>query len=911
MPDWKEILRNHLRLDHPAADRETEILEELSQELEQIYREALAGGKSREEAIEIALHDLGDTRTLGWNIRRALTPTLADRISNGRSGPSQTAHPLPAGTGNFFRDLVRDMGHGFRLLLRRPGFSAVVVLTLAFGIGANTAVFSVINSVIFEPLPYGSPDGLVMLWETDRLTSQCPVSGPNFLDWREQSQSLVDVGAIVNRHVNLTGGDQPERVRGCLISAGTVRLLEVPPIQGRTLLREDEEPESERVVLISHNLWQRRFEGDPDVLGRTISLNGDPFTVVGIMPPGFQHPSPWTIGSWIDVWMAMPREYLEDNRGWHKLVVLGRLKDGVSRRTAQQEMNTIAARLQEQYPETNEGQGIWVAPLLLVMVGSTGIQLLLLFGASAVLLLIACGNVAGLLMARATVRQPEIAIRASLGASRGRLVRELVAENLPLFLLGGAVSLLLASWGLNSLRTMIPASIPRAGDVTIDVAVMIFAAGLTLLAGLVFGLIPALASVNRNLTGVLNQGTGSGQVRSGRSRSRAKMMVAQFALTLVLANGAALMLRSYMRLSSLEYGFSSENVVTMGLSLAGSRYDSAEKVRTFYDQTMDRVAALPGVLDVGATSKLPLAGGTNGRVLVEGRQISKSEGPLTDISVVTPGFFPAIGIPLLSGRNLMMQDSAESGMGAIVNQRMSQLCWPGEDPIGKRFSFAEPPEWITVVGVVPNVRQHGLERSARSEAYFPYLPAPPTVLASFTRVRFLVVRTQSDPLSFVPDIREAILAVDNDQPVSDIRTTGQLVSDAMAQRRFHTLLVWIFAAIALVMVTAGIYGMMSFFVARRTHEVGLRIALGANRVTILRHVLGRGLKISMIGLGFGLAGILLSVPVAMNMIYGVSPVDPASVLLGCTFLVAVGLLGSYLPARRAMKVDPVTALRYE
>jgi putative ABC transport system permease protein len=592
MPDWKEILRDRFRLEDPAASRETEIFEELSQELDQIYRDAIAGGKSREEAMEIALSELGDTGSLGQDIKRAVTPSVVDRTSNGKHGPGRLASALPERTGNIFSDLVRDMGHGFRLLLRRPGFSAVVVLTLALGIGANTAVFSVINSVIFEPLPYGSPEVLVMLWETDRVTYQGPVSGPNFLDWREQSQSLENMGAIVNRHVNLSGGDQPERVRGCLVSAGTLALLEVPPLQGRTLVREDEEPGSERVVLISHNLWQRRFSGNPQLLGQTISLNGDPFTVVGIMPPGFQHPSPWTTGSWIDVWMAMPRDYLDDDRAWHKLVVIGRLKEGVSRETAQQEMNTIAARLQQQYPDTNEGQGIWVAPLLLVLVGRTAGQLVLLFCFSAVLLLIACGNVAGLLIARATVRQPEVAIRASLGASRGRLVRELVAENLPLFLLGGAVSLLLASWGLGSLRSLIPASIPRAGEVTIDVTVMIFATVLALLTGLVFGLVPALAAVNRELTGVLNQGTGSGQVRLGRSRSRVKMMVAQVALTLVLANAAALMLRSYMRISNMEYGFSSENVVTMGLSLAGSRYDSAEKVRAFYDQALEKVAAL-------------------------------------------------------------------------------------------------------------------------------------------------------------------------------------------------------------------------------------------------------------------------------------------------------------------------------
>jgi len=883
---WMRLLS---QLSKGALKREID--DELSYHLEMRARDFEAQGMDPESARREAERRFGDLE----RIRRE-----AYRVERARVRRQFRALQLG--------EIGQDLRYGVRQLQRRPGFSAVVVLILALGIGASTAVFSVVKGVFLQPLPYESPDRLVMIWEADRLTDEAPVSDPNFLDWREQNHSFEHIAAFSHRFANLAGGGEPERVLRGMGTAGFFEILRVQLAAGRAFASDEELEGNNRVAVISHDLWMRRFDGDPSVLGAVIVLDGEPHALIGILPAGFEQPSPWFYGHRIDVWTPLA---LQADRGWHRLLVLGRLKDGTSLEAAREDMRNITAQLAEAYPETNEDVSAAVFTLHEQLLGDVGERLFILLAVAGLVLLVACGNVAGLLTARGITRRTEVAVRSALGAGRARLIRQLLMENLPLSLLGGLLGLFAAIWGVGLLRAGLPSGLPRTENITIDGGVLAFTLSVSLLAGLVFGFTPALAFSRANLNESLKEAGRSSATGRGGHRLRNLLVVAQFAVTLVLVNFAALMVNSYVRLRNEDQGFDPSNVLTMGVSLQGPSFAEPAQVRAFYDETLERIAALPGVRYAGATSKLPFSGGTNIRFVIEGHEAETSagQGPLVEISIVTPGYFQAMGIPLLAGRNLTAQDTNPAHPGVIINQRMAESVWPGESPISRRFGY--PPHWATVVGVVGDVRQWGVEHPAIPEAYLPYSPSPPSPLTSFNRVRFLIVRSEIDPLSLAGAIRQEVLSVSRDQPVSQINTMDQILSARMGGRRFNALLTGLFAAMALVLVAAGIYSVMAFFVAQRTHDIGVRVALGAAQGSVVRLVLLRGLKLAVIGVAIGLVGVYVSTRVTERMLYGVRPIDVPTIVGGVAFMIAVALLGSAIPAMRATRVDPIAALRTE
>jgi putative ABC transport system permease protein len=815
-----------------------------------------------------------------------------------------------------YRDEIRqDIRFGLRQLSKKPALPLMIVALLAIGVGANTAIFSVVNAVLLEPLPYASPDRLVMVWDETSKGYALPASHLNFLDWRAESRSLEDFGAFTHVYFNLTGRGEPQRLAGSLVSAGIFELLGVQPQLGRTLLPEEDQPGAPRVVLVSHGLWQRRFGADPGLVGQSITIDGEPFTVIGVVPPDFELPSRWNRGNKSDLWMShyIPsvRTPWMSRREAHWLFVVGRMKDGVSIDEADQEMDVIAKRLEQQYPDANKSLGAArVTPLHEELVRRTGGQLLMLLGAAGLVLLIVCGNVSGLLMAKATTRQTEIAVRSALGAGRWRLIRQHIAENIPLSILGGCLGFVLAVWGIRVLRTILPTNIPRIETVTFDGAVFVFMLALSFFIGILFSLAPAWAAAKTDLTESLKQGRGYSRGHA-RNLTRNVLVVTQFALTLVLANAAILMLQSYFELRNQEYGFSTENVLNLGLSVKGPDYENDEDLFAFYDHVIERVEALPGISHVAVTNKLPLEGGYNSRFAeADDHDFSQTLPPVIEISIVTQNYFRAMGIPLLEGRNFTERRGANGPADAVINKALADKLWPNESPIGKRFRF-DSPFWWTIAGVVGDVRQQGPEWEPMCEIFLPLFSLPDDGEANAKMVKFLVARTERDPMNIVTAIRQEVAHVDPNQPISSVRTMAGVLSSALSRRRFSTLLVGIFATIGLLLVTAGIYGVMSFFVAERTHEIGIRVALGASWSSVQRLVLGQGLKLAAIGVGAGLVGIFATTMLTESMVYGVSPTDAATLVGGTLFLVAVGLLGSLVPAIRATRVDPILALREE
>jgi putative ABC transport system permease protein len=805
--------------------------------------------------------------------------------------------------------LRQDIRCAVRQLVKDPTFTATVVAILAIGVGANTAVFSVFRSVFLEPLAYDTPSQLVALRHSERNGAECcgPLSGPDYLDFRESSETFSSISLFSSASANLTGGDdEPEQVLGGLVTVGMFEMLGVRPVLGRTFLPREEELGAP-VAILSNDLWNRRFDADPGVVGTAITLNREPHTVVGVMPPGFDMPSPYYVGRTHQVYWPLSKERLQDGRGGHWLLGYGRLKEGVTLEAAGEEMAAITGALAEQYPDTNEGKGVRLIDLHEWLFGWVGGQLLVLLGAAGFMLLIVCGNVASLLLARATTRQTEMAIRAAVGASRGRIVRQLLTEGLIVSLVGGAAGVLLAVWGVGVLSAAIPSSIPRIDALTVDRLVLFFALGLSIVTGILFGLAPALTASRANLTESLKEGKGGWSGRSAKNPLRSALVIGQFGLAVLLATSAALMVKSYWRFRDSERGFVAENVLTARLTLQGPQYEDAGRRYAFYRAAIERIGGLPGVTAVGATSKLPLGGGTNTRVWAEDdpERPMQGGGPLIELSRVVSDYFPAMGIELLAGRYLTDQDTVSASPGAIINEEMARRLWPGEDPLGKRFSRRwDTPVWTTVVGVVRNVRQWSLYRPAISEMYLPY-PTDPT------HWFFLTVRTAGDPLSVASAVRREVFALDPDQPLAEVQTMEGMVEGALAGQRFNTILTGLFAGIALLLVAAGIYGVMSYFVARGTHEIGIRIALGGGRPGVLKLVLRRGLKLALLGAGVGIIAVFASIKVIAAMVFGVSPADALTVGAGAVFIILVGLLGSLIPAHRATRVSPLTALRSE
>ena len=811
--------------------------------------------------------------------------------------------------------LIQDVRYGLRMLVKNPGFTAVAVITLALGIGANTAVFSVVNAVLLRPLPYKDAGRLVVVWEQnpERGWYRNIVSAANFVDWRKRNHVFTQMAAIdPQRTFNLTGGGEPEEVWGEQVTTNLFSLLGVRPVLGRDFLPEEDKPGGPRVVILSYGVWQRRYGGDASLVGKQISLNNDSYTVVGIMPADFYFPPFWRELIRVELWVP-GLDLSNPVRTDHADVALARLKPGVSPTQAQAEMDTIARGIQQQYPE-DKGWGVGLVALREQAVGDTRPALLVLFGAVGFVLLIACANVANLMLARATTREKEVAIRTALGAKRTRLIRQFLTESLVLAILGGALGLLLAAWSVQILVALSPKGALGLGgagvdNVAISGGVLAFTIAAAVATGIAFGVAPALAVSKPDLNQSLKEGGRSSGDGSRRNRLRSALVVWEFALALVLLVGAGLMIKTLVRLGQVDLGFNPQNVLTMRIALLGSRYKEPGAQAEFFKQLLERMKSLPGVRWASVSRGLPVEGWNGmGFVTEENPSPPPNEEPDANYLVIGPDYFRVMGVPLLEGRLFTDQDTNESARVVIVNEKLARKQWPGQDPIGRRLRMDgnNNSPWLTVVGVVGNVRTQWPFPDFLSELYVPYTQYPWLLFP-----RHLIVRTVSNPTGLATAIAHEVNALDKDQPVSDIRSLDQLVAEAVAQQRFAMVVLGAFASLALVLAAVGIYGVMAYSVTQRTHEIGLRMALGAQPGDVLSLVVGRGLILTLVGVGAGLAGALALTRFLSSLLYEVRPTDFGTFAAVSLLLIGVALLASYIPARRATKVDPMVALRYE
>ncbi|HVF43315.1 MAG TPA: ABC transporter permease [Pyrinomonadaceae bacterium] len=816
--------------------------------------------------------------------------------------------------------LFQDVRFALRTLWTNRGFALVAVAALALGVGANSAIFSVVNAVVLRPLPYKDPERLVALWVglNQKGFEELEVSAPEFTDFRTRSSSFERVAAYSAGGFNMTGAGEPERIQGLNATADLFPALGVAPLKGRAFTEEEDRPGGDGVVVISHSLWRRRFGGDANVIGKSVTLDGQTCTVVGVMPASFHFPDNDT-----DIWkpMAFDAEMLgPNNRGSHFLSVVGRLKEGVGVEGASAEVAALARTVGGENATTYpRGLTATLRPLQEEVVGeSVRRPLFVMLGAVGLVLLIACANVANLLLARAASRRKEVAVRTALGASRARIVRQLLTESLLLSLAGGACGLVLALWGVDLLVALAPAGTPRVEEVGLDARVVGFTFAVSLFTGVVFGLAPALHASKVDLNESLKEGSRGSTEGPKRGRLRGALVVAEFAIALVLLAGAGLLLKSFARVQEESPGFDASNVLTMRVVLPEAKYRGYEEHRAFYSNLFARLRRLPGVEAVGANNLLPFNGSVGSRTfLIEGRPVPPGQPkPEEQLRFVTPGYFEAMRVPLLRGRDFGERDINGEPRVAVVSRSMAERHWPGEDALGKHIAYSgikqgDKPDWIEIVGVVGDVKHRGLDIDSRPEIYVPVnqplfasRPVPPLSL-------YVAMRTKGDPASLAPAARREVLAVDPEQPVANMKTMRQRIDESVAPRRFNMALLGLFACVAVALAAVGIYGVMSYAVARRTHEIGVRVALGAQGRDVLRLVLSQGMWLAVAGVGAGLAIAYGATRVMSSLLYGVSATDTLTFALVSLLLTAAALLACLIPAWRATKVDPMEALRYE
>ena len=806
-------------------------------------------------------------------------------------------------------NLFRDLRYSIRVLLGKPGFTVIAVITLALGIGANTAIFSAVNAILLRPLPYTEPERLVWIWEHNLASDiqQEPISFPNFSDYREQNQVFENVAAFARWQPILTTAGEPERILADQVSASLFSTLRVEAAEGRTFLPEEDQPGKNRVAILSHGLWKRRFGSDKKIVGEMITLNGIPFTVVGVMPEQYRHSDPGARKP-VELFVPLGLSANTAHRRLDILNVIARLKPSISIDQARAEMETISARLDQQYPETNAGWGVTVIPLHERFIGDVRPAMLLLLGAVAFLLLIACANVANLLLVRAMSRQKEIAIRKALGASRSRLIRLLLTESVLLSLAGGVVGSLLAFLGINILIALSPGNIPRIGEARLDMLALGFTLGVSLLTGIIFGLAPAVEASIPDLNESLKEGGKNPSQGASNGRMRSLLMVSEVSMALILMICAGLMIKSFLRLQQVNAGFNPEGVLTVELALPGSKYREPHQALSFYNEVVRRVESLPGVQAVATVSTVPL--GNNVSVLnleIEGRpQLSLDHVIGAESQIVSPSYFRAMSIPLLKGRLFTDQDVEDVPGVIVINDEMAARYWPNEEVIGKRISLedAKTGPFLTVIGVVGNVHQVTLDSEPYPQMYQAYSQNPAWGAT-------LVVRTASDPIGLISSVRAQVSSIDIDQPLYNVRTMEQVFSESISRQRFNTLLIGLFTVVALALAAVGIYGVISYSVSHRSHEIGIRMALGAQQRDILKMIIEYGLKLALIGVAIGLVAAFVLTRVMTSLLYGVSAIDPLTFAISAIILIGVALLGCYIPARRATKVEPMIALRCE
>ena len=795
---------------------------------------------------------------------------------------------------------MSDLKFAIRQLLKNPGFTAVAVLTLALGIGANTAIFSVVDGVLLKPLHYDQPGQLVQVWEAPSPGKRNSVSPGVFLDWKQQSVTFDSLAAFNNADLNLTGTGEPERLNGLRMSARGLDVLRARPLLGRTFAPGEDQPGQDKVVVLTHRLWQRRFGGETNAIGHTIRLNEETYSIIGVLPPEFL---PFPDREFVIPYVFDPS--WANKRDGHWLRVLGRVKPNVTIEQGQAELNAISERSRALYPVWKKDWGATVVPMREQITGAIKPTLLVLLGAVGCVLLIACANVANLLLAKASARQKEMAIRSALGASRWRVVRQLLAESVLLSLVGGLVGLLLAFWGVGALNQLGAVNMPRAHEVSLDIRVLGFALFVSFLTGIAFGLAPAAQASKRDLNANLKEG-GRGSPGGDRNRVRSGLIVSEVALALILLVGAGLLLNSFVRLSKVSPGFNPQQALAMQLSLSEKKYADDARRTAFFAQIVERIEALPGVAAAGLSLTLPLADvPPDAFFTISGRVGGPQPGYAADFDFCTPHYFRAMGIPLTRGRLFEERDVASAARVAIINEALARQYFPNEDPLGQHFTL-ENDTW-EIVGIVGDVRLRGLAETVR-----PLFYRPQSFGWAYWNIRGnLVVRTSVAPRGMAESIRQAILGVDPDQPVTNVRTMEDVIAASVLQRRFILMLLGLFAAAALLLAAIGLYGVIAYAVSQRTREIGIRIALGATRSDVLGLVLRGGMQLAAIGILLGVVGALGLTRVLINQLYEIKPTDPLTFVGVSLVLLFVALFASWLPARRASRVDPMEALRYE
>lgn len=866
--------------------REQELEHELFAHLEELAQANMRRGMSTREAWEAARREFG--------------------------GVEQTKEAYREQRGlPWLETLWQDVRYGVRTLAKNPGFATVAMLTLALGLGANTAIFTVVNAVLLRPLGYQEPDRLVTIMHNVNN----PVAVANYVDWRDQSRSFEAMAAAEFWSPNLTGMDPPEHLPGLQVTQSLFPMLGVQPQLGRWFVSGEDQKGADHEVILGYGLWQRRFAGDRDILGQTLTLNGEAYTVVGVMPREFKFAPFWATRA--ELWVPDAFGDRVNSRGGNSLRVFARLKPGITLASARAEVAAVTARLEQQFPGTN--RHVDVTPLKEMVVGDVQTPLLVLLGAVGFVLLIACANVSHMLLARSAVRQKELAVRAALGAPRLRLVRQLLTENVLLASLGAAAGLLLAIWCTRGLVAVSPATIPRLETVSIDAHVALFLLGTTLLTALAFGLGPALQPSSVSLSATLKESGRGSSDGLRRNRLRSFLVVSEFALALMLLIGAGLLSRSFLALRSVDPGFNPRNVLALVVSVAGSNEAAAERRAIFYRELLANVSALPGVVAAAGINHLPLAGDLWGWPFrIAGRPKPRpGESPRAIYRIVTPGYFRAMRLPLVRGRDILPSDDAQAPGVVIINERAARWYWPGQDPLGQHITFSSDttvtPAWLTIVGIAKDAKQGDWADAPEPEVY----------LAAFQNREFLgeggphiayitlVVQTAGEPATFADAVKSTVWSLDRALPISEVLTMDGVVADANARPRFEMLLLGALALLALLMAAVGIYGVMSYAVSRRSHEIGIRISLGASRKQVFALVVRQGMRLALLGCAAGIAGALLLSRLMGKLLYGVPATDLLTFVGVPVLLSAVALIANYIPARRAMRVDPVIALRYE
>jgi putative ABC transport system permease protein len=809
---------------------------------------------------------------------------------------------------------LQDIRYGVRMLLKAPSVSIVATIALALGIGANTAIFSVVNAVLLRPLPFANSEQLMNIWETDstRGYKRGAASYPNFVDWREQNHVFERMATYHDNDFIMTGRGEPARLQGAVVNADLFPLLGVAPVIGRGFLPDEDKPgEGGRVVVLSQGLFQKRFNSDPNIVNQSMVLDGKSYTIVGVMPSAFQFP---VQNEPVELWTTVAvdregKEPLTDERGAHYMSVIARLRPGVSKEQAQAEMTSISARLEQQYPDKDLHKSSRVEPTLEALVGDIRPALLILLGAVGCVLLIACANVANLLLARAMTRHKEMAIRSALGASRIRVVRQLLTESVLLSLTGGALGLMLAVWWSDLLVALGKENIPRALQVGLDWRVLGFTLLVSVLTGVIFGLVPAIHSSKTELTESLKEGgRGSGE-GARRNRIRGVLVVSELAIAVVLLVGAGLLMQSLWRLRQVSPGFESQGLLTFVVGIPEVRYPT-EKQAQFYHDLVARVESLPGVRSASAVIPLPLSGDAFSISFeTEGRPVAKGNQPSADFFAISDGYFKTLGVSMLKGRDLNERDNKQAPGVIIVNQAFARKFFPDEDPVGKRIkpgisTDTDEPAMREIVGMVSDVRNRNLSSELRPGYFVPAAQIP------FNQMT-MVVRTTSDPHSLITAVQNEVHAMDKELPIFNVKTMDEYIAATVAAPRFNTTLLVIFAAVALVLTIVGLYGVMSYSVAQRTNEIGIRMALGAQTRDVLRLIVSQGFKLVLLGLAIGLAGAFALMRVIASLLFGVTTKDPLTFAAVAVLLAFVALLACYIPARRATRLDPLRALRYE